>query len=348
MTVWRRLVIALFCAALVGDLLLVGWVGSQLRYGSGVDEDPDKKRWLVGVRTAFTSRFTEDRALLEAPPERLLEAGFQVDPPERVEAWSSAFLPKVPYLADLAAQELPADPIERAQHISLLFSKNGRGPGCGHFRDIEETLLGIAEDIGYGCCVDHARAFVALGTSYGLVVRTVRHSRHTFNEIWVPELDEWVMIDSQYAVMGTDPSGRPLSTLKLRDRMLAGEPVRWLFFGSRFHVFSERAPESHPYYGERESFRDFKVVWGSNFLEQHGFFARLAFLPKAPRELLGRIVGVMPPDLVLVDADAEAAAEYGERRRKYLLVLGSLGAGTVVPPLLLWPARRGFRPERKA
>jgi hypothetical protein len=339
---FRRILFGLSIAALVGDLLLLGWVGSQLRYGSGTGENAGKRSWLVGVRTAFTSRFTDDRALLEAPPERLLEAGFRVDPPELVQTWSAGFLPRLPYLADLTPETLPADPIERAKLLSLRFSKNG-GPGCGVFRDIEETLLGIAEDEGYGCCVDHAKAFVALSGSYGLFARTVRHSGHTFNEIWVPALGKWVMIDSQYAVMGTDEAGAPLSTLELRDRMLAGGPVRWSFFGNEYHRFWQRAPDTHKYYGRRESFVDFKVVWGTNFLEQHLLFARLGFLPKAPRELVGRVLGVMPPDLILRDENAVAAAEIGARRQKYLLVLGVLGAGTVVPPLVL----RRTRPTRR-
>jgi hypothetical protein len=340
----RHILLALFVAALVGDLVLGGFLVSQLRYGSGVDEDPAKKLWLVGVRTALTSRFTEDRALLAAPPERLLEAGFRVDPQQEVAAWAEAFLPTVPYLTGVSAATLPADPIERAKHLSLLFSKNG-GPGCGHFRDIEATLLGIAEDEGHGCCVDHARALVALGEAYGLVVRTVRHSRHTFNEVWVPALGKWVMIDSQYAVTGSSESGEPLSTLELRERMLEGRPVRWEFFGNQFHKFARRTPESHKYYGQRDSFRDFKVVWGTNFLEQHAFFARLGWLPKAPRELVGRLVGVMPPDLILVDEDAVAATEYGARRTRYLLVLGALGAGTFGAPLLLWLTRERPRPR---
>jgi hypothetical protein len=329
--------------ALIGDLLVGGWIVSMLQYGSGTERDPEKLRWLVGVRTALTSRVTDDRALLESPPEALVAAGFLVDEPERVASWARDFLPRVPYLDGLSADSLATAPVDRARQLALLFSKNG-GPGCGHFRDIEDTLLGIAEDDGYGCCVDHARALLALGESYGLRVRTVRHSGHTFNEVWDPERRSWIMIDSQYAVMARGANGRHLSTLEIRDHMLAGDPVDWEFFGNSAHRLVGRDPASHRYFGDPAAFRDFKVVWGNNFLEQHERLGRLRWLPKAPREFVARIEGVMPADVILADANATATTDVVGRRTRYLAVSGALLAGTLVPPPLLlglrWRERR--------
>lgn len=335
----RSLLWLIFAAALIGDLLVIGWVVSRLRYESGVTEDLDRKRWLVDVRRAFTDEYTTDIELLDARPEALVAGGFLMDDPDALASWSREILPTLPYLADGTDELRTLPPLERAMAIALRFSKNG-GPGCGHFRDIVHTLREISKDDGYGCCVDHARAMLALGHAFGLFVRTVRHSGHSFNEVWVPELDKWVMIDSQYAVTPRDPSGTPLSTREVRTRMLAREPVHWHFFGNESHRLWGRDPASHRYFGSRDSFRDLKVFWGANFVEHYEFVDSLAFLPEAAQEVLGRIAGVVPPNLVLDDEHSTSPGTYRALRRRYLLTGSLLFAGTTIPPLALLARRR--------
>lgn len=47
---------------------------------------------------------------------------------------------------------------------------------------------------------------------------------HVVNEVFLPELGKWVMLDSDMDKVVTDMDGRPLSLRELRDKLIAGEP----------------------------------------------------------------------------------------------------------------------------
>lgn len=47
---------------------------------------------------------------------------------------------------------------------------------------------------------------------------------HVVNEVFVPELGKWAMIDSDQDQVVTDMEGVPLSLRELRDKLIAGEP----------------------------------------------------------------------------------------------------------------------------
>jgi hypothetical protein len=330
---WTCLVVGIAASLAVAGVLV-----HKLRYGSGFDEDLGKKKWLVGVRKSFFTDYTTDAQDFLAGPEELARRGFRTDPPETIAAWARDALPRIPYLRDLEAAPLPDAPIERTQALVLRFSKNG-GIGCGHFRNLLDNLEHIADGEGQGCCSDHAQAMIALGQAFGLSVRQVGIGDHSFNEVWDPARGKWAFVDPQFALMARDEDGAPLGLFEIRERFRTGRAVRYEFFGNQHHVFSRQDPARHPYFASFDSFRDVRVVWGSNVIEQDRLEARHGALPKAARQLVGYATGVFPPMRVYADEHALLPAQLERARRTTLGIAAFLVVSTVVPAVALLATR---------
>jgi hypothetical protein len=339
----RRVLWVVLGLAMLGNVALALYVVNLMRYPP---EDPTgRKKQLVEIRKTLFTRYVDDRALVTAPPERMRELGYRTDSPEAIAAWRQEMAAKIPYLHGVDPDSLPQDPIERAKAIVLLFSKNGGQGACG-LGDLTTILSLIANDGGYGCCADHSDAFVALGQAFGLVVRPVASEFHGFGEIFLPEENRWVFVGAQYAVLARDENGRYLGAFEIRDRLRAGEPVRYEFFGTEEHDFWPAGPDGEPnwagnplaastYFLEFDAFRDLRLPWGSNLLEQDRFEVRFQAVPQAIHSFVANVLGIAPRRVHFVDADTAYARTLQARRAQLLWGLAALAAATIVPASLL-------------
>jgi hypothetical protein len=334
----RRFLFLLFAVALVLDVGIAGWLAWTFDYGSGEHENLVKKGHLVQIRAALFTRFTSDLATFAPSPDELARHGFVAESPEAVEAWRRTAFPQLPYLNAAAIAALPADLIPRARAIAMLYSVNGnRGPICGGFPNLVEQLRGLPQ--GFGCCSDHAEAFLALGEALGLDVRETYTSLHSFNEFWDPAKHKWIFIDSQFALMAKDPDGTYLSAFEIRERLRTGQKFDYDFFGKPVHWFATHDPRDMDFYRDIRSFANLRVVWGNDIIRQDAFETRTAFLPRPVRNLIGHWLGVMPARVMYVDASADEPELLHTRKHViYALVLG-LPLATCVPPLILWRRR---------
>lgn len=48
---------------------------------------------------------------------------------------------------------------------------------------------------------------------------------HVVNQVWLPELGKWAMVDSDFWNYASDEDGTPLSLCEIRDRYIAGEKI---------------------------------------------------------------------------------------------------------------------------
>lgn len=336
----RALLWLVFALALAGDLVVGGWLVRTLRYGGGEHEDLAKKKELVQIREALFTDTTHDLAVYAKTPAELIANRFRTETPEAIERFRRDVLPTLPYgdAATLAA--LPVEPIARARAIALLYSVNG-GNICGGFDDLHDALVRLPQ--GYGCCSDHAEAFLALGPALGLDVREAYHSEHAFNEVWVPALGKWVFIDTQYALMAKDPDGTYLGVFEIRERLRTGAKFEYEFFGKPAHWFATHSPWDFDYYKDIHGFANLRIIWGSNIYEQDDFEKRTAFLPRAARHVVGHVLGIFPPRLIYEDAEADEPAHLRRKKGVVLSLAVLLPLGTIIPPLLL--RSRRFRPS---
>ena len=342
----RRRLWGVFLVAIALDFASGWWLLSRLQYGHGADEDLAKKGDLVSIREAFVTESTPDLGLFALPPDALAARGFRTETPESIETWKRENLPRIPYLDAATIAALPEEPVARARAIALLYSVNG-GAICGGFENLLDALQRMPQ--GYGCCSDHGEGFLALGQALGLTVREVHHTEHAFNEFWVPALGKWVFIDTQYALMARDPDGTWLGAFEIRERLREGKPFEYDFFGGPRHAFAKgfpwKTPWDSPYYNDIEGFKNLRLIWGSNIYEQDRFEARLAWLPRAARHVIGHLVGVFPPRVLYADALTTDATELARKRAVVTALLIFLPIGTLLAPWLLLRTRARRRPK---
>ena len=336
----RRLLWGVFLVAIALDVWSGSWVLSRLRYGHGAEEDLAKKGELIALREAFVTESTRDLGLFALAPDALAARGFRTETPEAIEAWKRENFPKIPYLDAETLAGLPEEPVARARAIALLYSVNG-GSICGGFDGLLDSLQRMPQ--GLGCCSDHGEGFLALGQALGLQVREVHHTEHAFDEFWVPALGKWVFIDTQYAVMARDPDGTWLGAFEIRERLREGKPFDYDFFGGPRHHFAKgfpwKSPWESPYYKDIEGFKNLRLIWGSNIYEQDRFEARLAWMPRAGRHVIGHLLGVFPPRVIYEDAVTTDAAQLARKRNVVTALAVFLPIGTLLPPLLLLRGR---------
>lgn len=344
MVLLRRALWGVLALAMIGNLGVGAWLLHNMRYGTGISEDLEKKRELIEVRKALFTDTTHDVALFSESPGEIAKLGFSKDSPETLEAWKSEHLAQIPYLTGVTSESLPTDAVERAKAIALLFSVNGMRGICGGFDGLLDALQRLPD--GYGCCSDHSEAFLALGELFGMDVRQVTTAEHAFNEFWDPARSQWVFIDPQYALLARDPDGRPLGAFEVRERLRDQQRFAYEFFGKPVHQFSKESPWSHPYYRDFEPFTSLGVTWGNTIFTQDRLEERLGWMPRAGRQLVGHISGAFPDSLLYEDADAAEAKRLRHKRQLVIALVIGLPLGTVLPPIALRALRRRSRPMR--
>ena len=179
--------------------------------------------------------------------------------------------------------------------------------------------------------------FLALSSVFGLVARETRQTAHTHNEIYDQVSGRWIWIDTQYAILARDPSGRYLSLLELRDRYFDGTPFEFEFFGTDGHEFAHKPPSEGNYYSDKSQFTDVYFVQGNNIFEQDDFRDRLGFLPKPAWQLAGMLTGSVPGFIIYSDEITTRPAELARLKMTVLLLTVGLTFG-----LLAYPTHRGL------
>lgn len=326
----RRALGAIFLACLAGDALVAGWIAWAARFD---------RTWLLDVRAALFTSPISDPAAFDAPPDALVAAGFQTDPPELVAEWRERLPREVDYLRGVPEALAGRSELEIVRAIVPLFSRNGGG-GCGRYRDLLDNVQRLPRGDGLGCCSDHVQVLIAIGSTLGLFVRQVHHVSHTMAEVWVASLGQWVFVDPHYAVMARDPGGRWLSLLELRERVFAGAPVDWVFIGTEHHRFATIRPQDFELYDSPDDFATIKLLFGNDVFDEDRLDRSLAWLPRPARQLVGLATGRLPGVRMFDDARTDEPRELARRRTRYLGVAGLLAAGTLLPPLALGLARR--------
>jgi len=171
----------------------------------------------VRIRNAMVARLGTPEETEWRPDEVPTSFHWENQPPPR-------------YFAEVVTSLLPAD----AQQKSALSTAIGL---ARHLRESSrqgppiqansrETYEGIRAGKG-GYCSDYTQSFNALALAAGLAVREWGFAwedmanGHAFSEVWDPELQKWVFVDSFVSFYVVDrASGLPLSVLEFRDALL--------------------------------------------------------------------------------------------------------------------------------
>jgi hypothetical protein len=316
----HRILPSIFVVSLLALLALAAWVLHVLV------NDPTR---VSVIKTAlFTSR-TDSRSHFTASPSEMLDRGFATDDNERISAWRERLKSEVPFVAAIDEQALPENAVERAQAITLAFSKNG-DEFCGA-PSLMHNLQRMK--IGEGCCTDFSEVFLALASILGLETRETRQTRHTHSEIYDDTDGRWIWIDPYYAIMARDPDGRYLSLMEMRDRYLDGKPFEYEFFGTDEHTLANAMPYEEPFYEGSWEVEDIYIVLGNNVFEQDDFRARIHFLPKPVWQLLGMMTGVVPGYMIYSDPSTTRPEELRRIRVTAIALVSGIGVGLLAYPL---------------
>jgi hypothetical protein len=305
---------------------------------------------LVNVRDAFLTKYTPDTGALYASPDRLIEAGFKVDPPSIVEEWRGN-VQHVPAIRAAWPGIVRGDELTRGRALAGLFrAENDHGPDtCGGLPDLTE-LLSFLTAGGLACCSDYTRAFLAVASSVGLQAREVRVSvPHGVVEVYLPSSMRWVMIDPLFAMMARAADRQYLSVLELQAAVRAGRPVKYEFL-ARDPVTARPDRDRAVFdaiYGPALAQAELSVPMGNNVISYDRFRLPMRALPKAVVQMFSIVAGIRPRIIAL------SAAQGGQRAlRLEVLRWGVLGAamlagsGMVLGPalaLLRWLQRARLR-----
>jgi len=330
----RNVVRKIAVAIVAANLALAGW----LAYAAWRDAAA-----LMAVRQALFTTYTSDRNTFAVGVGELKRAyGFKTDSSREVREFLAPLEPEIPCLR-LALPDTMSDR-GRATSIVRAFSKEG-GPGCGDFRNLEQALIMIARDQGYGCCSDHTEVFLALASWYGLIAREVHKEGHSFAEYYDRQARKWVWIDPEYALMAADAGGAYLSLMELRQHYYGGEAFRFICFGTAYHRFTHEDPRTMAYFDAREDFADIIMTLGNNVVEQDRFDRKVSFLPKPARQLLALVSGVQPGYLMYDGPGTALAPRYRTLRTVVVTTVSAVAIADAVLLLAFVRARTRRRRE---
>jgi hypothetical protein len=250
----------------------------------GTSEDQKLK-----IRAALMYRKV-DPALFLASPDQLKGfgfIGFQESPRKQFKNEFKSALENY-----LILKNVGSTPVETIKTIVLLFSKNGVEGGCGTFSDhLMENIVWVTR--GHGCCSDHSQTFTALALLNGINAREVHHKAHTFNEFWDEKNGSWIWVDPQYALLAKDETGKYLGLRQIQVRMANNQRVVWEFFGTAKHTISSKPIGSLEYF-KPNKFSRIIMTLGNNVFQEDEWNVRLAFMPRAVRQVVLYLVGIKP------------------------------------------------------
>jgi hypothetical protein len=242
-----------------------------------------------------------------------VEADFQWTPTTRPHDYLQERISVPNEIARWPAISVTGNTMNRALAIAKsLTAKPRTGGQIG--RSVIATLQ-LIESTGGGYCVDFAQVFSALAYASGIEGRVWAISfdgfggrGHVFNEIWDADNQTWVMIDAFNGFYSRDiNSGKPLSTLEFRRRLLAGqETVRWERISPEFFGFKDEAT-AFDYY--RRGFEQLSMWWGNNFLsyDENPSVSMMRKFGRLSERTASIITGVLPKlKMFVTDANREA------------------------------------------
>jgi hypothetical protein len=208
-----------------------------------------------------------------------------------------------------------------------------RAPALPTYRAITEQ--------GRGYCADFVKAFDAIALAGEVPVRqwgfafTAFGSGHTFNEIFDPSRDKWVLVDSFHSLYFVDPvTQESLSTIEVHDRLLSLDPER------RDVQIVRIVPGRLPFRSEamaldyyRVGMRQLWLVWGNNVLdfEQNPITGSLSRVSRGAGQLLGLVLGKYPTIRIYPKGMSERdLRELQHARNELLLALACSGVSTLL------------------
>jgi hypothetical protein len=285
---------------------------------------------LVLARNVFFTDYVADSGLFLASPDALSSRGFLVDSPEDIFRFQDKLRSLSlgnPTIDSIAAI---GDVVERAKAVVLSFSRAGFAGRCGTSDDLTKKLQEAIA--GHGCCSDHSKLFQAVGSVAGLFTRELQSSNHALGTFFDIRSGKWIFIDPTFAILATAADGAYLSAYELRERMLHGGFVKFVFFGGPKHPHAMSDAAAQAYYRDPADFGQFVLTGGNNVMQQEHSLWRIRFLPKPVAQLVLQISGTRPRFWSLNDKSAERDNSHKERL-KIVMLLGSSAAALVA---LLW------------
>jgi hypothetical protein len=162
-------------------------------------------------------------------------------------------------------------------------------------------------------------------------------------------LNKWIWIDPLFALLAKNQYGEYLSLMEIRQTYYKDEKVVYEFFGNDYHYLKNNDPCKHDYFDNKQDFSDIMVTWGNNIFEEDRFNRDLEFLPKALRQFIGLLIGVLPSYVVYEDNDSIRANSLQKSKYITLSLFGLLACGTLLHPFCatigLWNRGKRWRWE---
>lgn len=282
----------------------------------------------VELRFAMFSR-SLGAAAFSLPPDKLSEIGFRSYSTTFRQAFVNRYADRINRLVlpDVKGKRS----VEAVKKLVLAFSRNGVEGGCGEKSpDLIQNIDWVMN--GHGCCSDHAQVFIALALLHEIPAREVSNRMHTFNEYWDERLGKWVWVDPQFALMATDARGRHLGLWEIQQRLKARQEVRWDFFGTSVHLFAREPVTSHPIF-QPAAFGSIHLVLGNRVFRVNEWNRRLAFLPKAVRQMVLYSIEIEPHYGYLEDP-VDGGRSFTDMIRPYRVGLALYGLANLLG--ILW------------
>jgi len=245
-----------------------------------------------------------------------------------------------------AAREEPvlATAVGLARHL-----RETSRPGAPLQANTRETYEKIVGGKG-GYCSDYTQSFNALALAAGLDVREWGFAwedmanGHAFNEVWDPDLEKWIFIDSFVSFYVVDrASGIPLSALEFRAALLdepgAGEMEVIQIVPGRFGF---KSVDTALDWYRRGVPRMFLVLGNNVYSYDANPVIRVAeLLPRSVEMVLAILLGEHPRFLFVPrDVDSEVTAQVRQMSWELAWVLAKLVAIILLgSALLIWAWR---------
>lgn len=310
----------------------LAWIGIVLFGSIGLKID---------LRNALFFDLKRDASMMFAAPAELVKEGFRQDSKRAIEEAIQQYLPLTEVAQIKQFRKIPND-VERAQAITKHISTPLEHGCLDRYSLFQKLPMFI---IGWGCCSDYTQMFSFYAGAAEISTRSIDNRRHQVSEFWSEDLRKWIFIDPLQALMATDERGNYLSYLELRDRILSGSPVKyvWLKPDDRHLHTGGSANTLMPIFSTPDAMRDIYVHFGSNVVETSNLEQHFQFLPAGGQKLIS-ILSRVQPKIIWLAPDISPGALVRFYAMKYLLVLSLIyplmGIGLEIWTLMMSRLRR--------
>jgi len=294
-----------------------------------------KQKYIVNIRQAWFSTMTAQDDVFTASPEKLIGVyGFQVEP-YMLRQELHSFIEKLEYVQRnrkrIGAEQ---DVIKKSQAIVLLFQKEEE-EGQGEFPSLVEKIRTLPQAAVYGDCSDNSDVFIALGSFFGLTVREVHNTVHVFNEIYDYQLDKWIWIDPENALMARDDKGTYLSLVEMMRRYGNNEKIDFEQFGRNKSREMKKNYFYH-YYDGKEKFSYLMMTLGNNIYEVDAYRGRMRFMPKIIAQFI-LLADNIQPHYVIYSGNSAVITEWMYIKYAPIITTGGI---VLINIALLWMVYR--------